>query len=151
MKNIISIFIVLIFLSGCRASDESYALSSINDKDLAWVFIQFNVPEEKDDSETYYLYGKISKELLSKISNNQIAQGFIFLQSVRYWGNDDTITAYRDGENSGDLVYRIEDIRRIKLVRKEPKIGMGYDEFTSTEEEDKKAGDTPSSTVDNKL
>ncbi|MFO7594670.1 MAG: hypothetical protein R6X15_11585 [Pseudomonadota bacterium] len=151
MKKIIGMFIVLAFLNGCRASDESYALGAIGDKDLAWVFIQFNVPEEDDDSETYYLYGKISKQLLSKIADNRISQGFIFMRSDRYWGNDDTIKAYRDGENTGDLVYRIEDIRRMKVIRTEPKVGMSYEEFTNSGDDSYSEENSSSTPAENKL
>lgn len=101
MKKIIGALMALVFLNGYRASDEVSALSSSDDKDLAWVFIQFNVPEEKGDAECDYLYAKISKKLLAKISGNQISQGFIYMHPVRNWGNDETIQAYRDAESTG--------------------------------------------------
>lgn len=133
MKKTIAITTLLILLSACRASDEMYALETESDTALTWAFIQFVVPEDNGETEAYYLYGQVSKRLLDSIANNRIEHGFIFLKNVRYWGDNNIIHEYRDGENTGELVYRIEDIRRIKLIRTEPKVGMGYEQFEKIE------------------
>lgn len=150
MKKIIAMLTILAMLTACRASDEMYALETFEDTQVSWAFIQFLVPEDNGETETYYLYGQVSKRLLDKIANNKIAHGFIFLKNVRYWGDNDTIREYQDGENTGELVYRIEDIRRIKMIRTEPKVGMGYDQFDKQENtgEKKKEG---SGKTDNKI
>jgi hypothetical protein len=143
MKKLLGLLTITLFLGACRAGDEVSALDAVDDKTLAWTFIQLNVPEEDGGSETYFLYGQISKPLLGQIAENRIKQGFLFLRNVRYWDSDNIIRAYRDGENSGDLIYRIEDIRRIKFVRTEPQIGMGYEQF---EAQEKKSEQPPAAT-----
>jgi hypothetical protein len=152
MKKIIGILTILAFLSACRAGDEVFALETGEDTKLSWTFIQFNVPEDEGETETYFLYAQISKRLLKTITNNQIEHGFIFLKNVRYWGDNNTIHEYRDGENTGELVYRIEDIRRIKLLHAEPKVGMGYEQFNKQEEENEKSEEEAKpKKADNKL
>lgn len=152
MKNLIGLLSLLLVLSACRTGDELYAFEAIDDKNLSWAFIQFYVPEDNGETETYYLYGQVSKNLLNKVASNQIEHGFIFMKNVRYWGENDTIREYRDGENTGDLVYRIEDIRRVKMIRTEPKVGMGYEQFEKQENEsEEKKPAASKSKADNKL
>ncbi len=114
--------------------DEVQALNENGSKRRVWVFAQFNVPEENDKIDSYYYYGKMSYKLYKSISNNKIHQGFIYLDDVKYWGNDDLIHNYADGEHEGDLVFRIEDIRRLKLVKTAPKAGLGSEQFEEPEE-----------------
>ncbi|OUR98047.1 hypothetical protein A9Q81_12365 [Gammaproteobacteria bacterium 42_54_T18] len=86
--------------------------------------MQFNVPEEGGEIGSYYYYGNISKELYEKISSNKIKRGFMLLEKVRYWGDDDLVHEYRDKEYSGDLVFRIENLVRIRGINGDPLLGL---------------------------
>ncbi len=117
---------MLLSTIGCS---EVTALKSHADTEKVWVFAQFNVIEEKDVLDTYYYYGEISKSLYQLISENKLNEGFILLEGVKYWGNDDLIHNYKDGENSGDLVFRIEHLAKLDLINVAPVIGKGIEQF----------------------
>ncbi len=114
---------------GCNAEQEVQALNSNLNNEKVWVFAQFNVREEADGLESYYYYAKITKSLYNEISQNKLQKGFIYLESVKYWGENDLIYDYADGENTGELIFRIEDIAKIDLVKVEPIIGKGIEQF----------------------
>lgn len=121
--------IVLVCLIGCDADQEVSALKSNLNNEKVWVFAQFNVREESDGLESYYYYAKITKNIYDNISQNKLQKGFILLEDVKYWGDNDLIYNYEDGENSGELVFRIEDIFKIDLVKVEPVVGLGVEQF----------------------
>lgn len=126
-------FIVL--LQGCNIDSEYRALHEMNnDGERVWAFLHLNVPEEKDGLESYYYFAEISEALYQSVSQNRITEGFILLENVRYWGTDDLIYDYKDVEYSGEIVFRIEDIKRISLVNSEPKVGLGYEQYEESEE-----------------
>ena len=129
MKTTLLLLTLTLALAGCRFDDETLALEANAKEEQVWAFIQFNVPEEDDGLESFYYYGKVSKSLYQLISANRLQSGFVRLQEMHYWGDDDLIHAYRDLQNSGEMVFRIEDIRSIKLVRKAPTPGVGYEQF----------------------
>ncbi len=128
MKYLI-IIILLFSVVGCNAEQEVQALNSNLNNEKVWVFAQFNVREEADGLESYYYYAKITKSLYNEISQNKLQKGFIYLESVKYWGENDLIYDYADGENTGELIFRIEDIAKIDLVKVEPIIGKGIEQF----------------------
>jgi len=129
VRHIILSLIILIGLTAC--DKQVFAESSTQTR--IWGFVQLNVPHEMDEIETYYYYGLIDKHLFHKIADNEINSGFIMLKDVKYWGNDDIIHEYKDGENSGEIMFRIEDIRKIKLINKAPVAGQGEEQFESTD------------------
>ncbi|MFO6424003.1 hypothetical protein [Motilimonas sp. KMU-193] len=120
MKILILIMATFLFLSGCRVGDEIETASKNVSTERVWVFAQFNVPEENDGLESYYYYGHVAKPIFDAISENQISDGFIMLRKVRYWGDDDRVHEYQDSQDSGNLVFRIADIRRIKQINQDP-------------------------------
>ncbi len=128
MKYLI-IIILLFSVVGCNAEQEVQALNSNLNNEKVWVFAQFNVREEADGLESYYYYAKIAKSFYNEISQNKLQKGFIYLESVKYWGENDLIYDYADGENTGELIFRIEDIAKIDLVKVEPIIGKGIEQF----------------------
>ena len=136
MKYILILLVALAFV-GCDAKSEIAALSAMSGNEKVWIFAQFNVREEKDGLESYYYYGKVSKSLYEAISRNNINKGFVLLEDAKYWGNNDLIYEYKDIENSGDIVFRIENIAKINLVNIEPIVGKGLEQFK--ERPDKKA------------
>jgi hypothetical protein len=121
--------LVLFLLIGCDAKSEVSALSAMGDEEKVWVFAQFNVREDKDGMDSYYYYGMVSKNIYQAIRRNKIHGGFILLERVKYWGDDDLIYEYKDRDFSGEIVFRIEDLVRIRLVRNEPIAGKGSEQF----------------------
>jgi hypothetical protein len=132
MKYVCLVILVASLLTGCNL-DEVYAVQDNTSEKKIWVFIQFNVPFKNNQVEDYYYYAKISQPLYTRIKNNRIKTGFIFLADVKYWGNDDLIHDYADAENKGEIVFRIEDIRRMELVNNKPITGLGREQFESKE------------------
>ena len=116
----------MLFLSACNPGDEIEAVKEIQDGKKIWIFAQVNVPKEDNTIEDYYYFAQINESLYKKIKNHQIKQGFIVFQNIRYWTNDDTIKSIGDEIYDDEMVFRIEDIRKIDLVKKEPRIGFRY-------------------------
>lgn len=113
-------------LSACNPSDEIEAAKEFQDGKKIWIFAQVNVPKEDNTIEDYYYFAQINESLYNKIKNQRIKQGFIVFQNVRYWSNDDTIKSIGDEIYDDEMLFRIEDIRKIDLVKKEPRIGFRY-------------------------
>lgn len=128
MKGVYLSIIIIMFLSGCNL-DEAYAVKDNASHKKVWVFVQFNVPFKGGSVEDYYYYGKVSLPLYERIKTNQINAGFILLDDVKYWGKDDLIYDFADGESEGEIVFRIEDIRKMDLVHKKPIAGKGREQF----------------------
>jgi hypothetical protein len=124
------LFIIFLFsATGCGGNQEIEAVQSNINTEKVWVFIQLNVKEENNGLESYYYYAKISKKIYQKISQNTLQNGFIFLENVKYWGDNDLIYDYEDAENTGYLIFRIEDISKIDLIKVEPIVGKGIEQF----------------------
>ena len=128
MHRILLALFTTLALSGCfsQASPDTSG-------ETVWGFFHINIVHEDDDLESYYYYGQVAKPLLEQIQNNEVNKGFILLKNVKYWGNDNIIHLYEDGENTGDLIFRIEDIVKIKLVKNTPVEGQGYEQFEEGE------------------
>lgn len=133
MKKILSVLFFTLALQGCNFATEVTAFNDNLQETRIWAFIQFNVPEEGQKIDSYYYFAEVSEQLFDKIKANKLTRGFIYLHDVRYWGHDDVIYQYRNEENYGDLVFRIEDIRMIKRVNAAPVIGKGIEQYDETE------------------
>ncbi|MDP2713787.1 hypothetical protein [Rheinheimera sp.] len=129
MFRIFGLLLTLVFLQGCNVANEIETLSDNTGQELVWTFTQFNVPEEGGNIESYYYFAEISKPLLEKINSNEVTKGFIYLQNVHYWGSDDVIYAFKDKENAGSIMFRIEDIRKLKTLNSAPVIGQGIEQY----------------------
>ena len=101
--------------------------------------MQFNIPEEGEKIESYYYFGEVSEDLFNMISENKINKGFISLNNVKYWGDNDKIVDYADDEYSGNLVFRIENIERIEKMNVEPNFGNEADAEDGDNEAQKQA------------
>ncbi|WJG08853.1 hypothetical protein [Aliiglaciecola sp. LCG003] len=134
--------LLILTLVGCNADDELTALTATASEDKVWVFAQFNVQEETDGTESYYYYAMISAQTYKLISNNKLKQGFILLENVKYWGANDLIYDYRDEENSGELVFRIEDIVKLDLVNQAPIVGKGVEQYDSEQSKEEEVSAT---------
>ena len=119
-------FLMLTLLFACNMRDEVEAAKELQDGKKIWIFAQLNVPKEDNTIEDYYYFAQINESLYKKIKDHRIKQGFIVLENVRYWTNDDTIKSIGDEIYGDEMVFRIEDIRKIDLVKNEPRIGFKY-------------------------
>lgn len=128
-------------MMGCDQKQEITALQAHFDEEKVWVFIQFNVREETNGLESYYYYAEISKNIYSQMSQNQLNKGFILLENVKYWSEDDLIYNYADIENTGELLFRIEDIYKVDLINVEPIVGRGTEQFELKSEQEVKIVD----------
>lgn len=134
MFRVVMIVWMVAMLQGCNIDSEYRALHAMGDDDQrVWAFLQINVQEEEDGVESYYYFAQISQTLYQGISRNQLSEGFLRLENVRYWGNDDLIYDYKDIEYTGEIVFRIEDIQRISLINNEPVVGLGYEQYEAQE------------------
>ena len=129
----------LSLLSACNPGDEIEAAKEIQDGKKIWIFAQVNVPKEGNTIEDYYYFAQVNESLYKKIKGHRIKQGFIVFQNVRYWTNDDTIKSIGDEIYDDEMLFRIEDIRKIDLVKNEPKIGFRYGEQQEAAETEKAA------------
>lgn len=129
MKTMLALLMSSIALAGCGLTNDVSSLANASNGKSIWVWAQFNVPIKKSEFETYYYYGRIPKGLFNKISNNEIDSGFILLKDVRYWGNDDLVHAFKDRQNTGGVLFRIEDLRRLELIANEPIVGRGNEQY----------------------
>ncbi len=127
MKKIISYVFFIVVITGCDLQ-EAIAINENLDERKVWVFAQINVPEE-EKIEDYYYFGKVSRSLYNGIRANNFARGFILFEEVKYWGDNDIITDYADVRSSGELVFRIEDLRKIELLNTAPIAGRGSEQF----------------------
>jgi len=128
MRRILVMLVALFMLQGCNAGNEAGALEELNTRNPVWIFVHFNVPSEKDGLDTYYYFGQVNESLYNKIANNSLTSGFILMRNVRFWNNDDTIEAYSDPVDGNDLLFRIEDIKRIRKSKTEPVVGYIYED-----------------------
>lgn len=129
MRKPLLLFVFSLLLSACEQPEaEVKALVADSAEQRIWAFIHFNVPSESG-MDSYYYYGRIAQPLYRLIKNNRAQRGFITLEEVRYWGNDDKIHAYADRENTGEMVFRIEDIKQIELIANPPQVGLGYEQY----------------------
>jgi len=119
-------FLMLTLLSACNMRDEVEAAKELQDGKKIWIFAQLNVHKEDNTIEDYYYFARINESLYKKIKDHRIKQGFITFQNVRYWTNDDTIESIGDEIYADEMVFRIEDIRKIDLVKSEPRVGFKY-------------------------
>jgi len=46
--------------------------------------------------------------------------GHFTLKDIRYLNNDDLLELYEDEFTTGDLIFRVQDIARIQLLKKDP-------------------------------
>ena len=122
----ITALLMLTWLSACDMRDEVEAAREFQDGKKIWVFAQINVPKEDNTIEDYYYFAQINESLYKKIKDHRIKQGFIVLEKVRYWTNDDTIKSIGDEIYGDEMLFRIEDIRKIDLVKNEPAVGFKY-------------------------
>ena len=85
-------------------------------------FAQINIPEENDEIEDYYYYGRIKKDIYNLIIDGQLKNGFVLFRDIRYWNNDDEIEKFEDDICAGDVTFKIEHVVKIDLIKGDPYI-----------------------------
>jgi hypothetical protein len=128
MTRIFLVLLSLLMLQACNARNEASAIEELNIKNPVWVFAHFNVSSEKKGLDSYYYFGQVNESLYNKIANNKLNSGFILMRNVRFWNDNNTIEAYSDPIDGNNLLFRIEDIRRIRRTKTEPVVGYKYEE-----------------------
>ncbi len=116
-------------LCACQSGTDLLSITNSTEDKGQWVFMQLNVAQDNDKFDSYYYYANISSHLYQQIKHNQIKRGFIHLNQVKYWGNDDLIHDYQNNEEQGDIIFRIEDIKKINPINQEPISGLGIEQF----------------------
>ena len=124
------IIVLLLFmsLSACNIDSIFFPKKPAASGEKIWSFIEYHVPEKDGSIEDYYYFGLVSKDLYEKIKSNEVKDGMIFMEKVRYWNNDDVIEGYDDELYSDELAFRIEHIVKFERVKKEPVVGFKYDD-----------------------
>jgi hypothetical protein len=114
-------------LSACNIESKFFPKQAFSEGEKIWTFIQYNVPQKEGGFEDYYYFGLVSENLYKKIKTHEIKDGLVFMEKVKYWNTEDIIESYADEIYSDEMAFRIEDIVRIELVKKEPVEGFTYD------------------------
>ena len=128
--------VIALSVQSCELEELSQFTNSESGKRI-WVFVQFNVPEEGDKIDSYWYFGQVSESLYRKIVKNKVESGFLLMSNVRYWGDDGLVHEYKDSEYTGELLFRIEDIRKIDVVRIPPEISSKSEEVNAISEDEK--------------
>ncbi len=84
-----------------------------------WVNITIRY-DSNNGFQFYYYFGQIEESLCDKISKNIIEKGFIKIDNLRYWNDDDKIEVYEDETEPGIKIFRIEDIRKMSVLKGDP-------------------------------
>ncbi|MFC3094228.1 hypothetical protein DRW07_14930 [Alteromonas sediminis] len=116
-----TLFLVLtlsVLLIGCNQETQNPPAPTPPEK-LIWVFSQFNVPEEDQAMESYWYYGRMSETLYKAIYANEVDKGFLRLTDVHYW-SDNAVHPYEDDTYQGEMLFKIEDLRKINVVKRLP-------------------------------
>ena len=134
-KQILAISIVL-FLSACNIDSKFFPKKPISSGEKVWTFIEYQVPDKQGVIEDYYYFGRVDKDLYEKIKIHEVKDGLIFMEKVRYWNTENVIESYEDELYSDEMAFRIEDIVKFELVKKEPVVGFKYEDDDDLNEQD---------------
>jgi hypothetical protein len=132
-KNL-AILAILFTLSACDLEEKLFPKQPFEDGPKIWTFIQYHVPEKEGGFEDYYYFGLVNENLYQKIKRHEIKDGLIFMEQVKYWNTEDVIESYEDEIYSDEMAFRIEDIIKFELVKKEPVVGFSYSKDELIEE-----------------
>jgi hypothetical protein len=123
--HIHSLLIFLLLLTGCQSGESNRTYQ--NDLETRWVYVEVKT-DNGDTDYFYYLFGRMKARLFEDISNNTINEGFFLISEAKYYDDNGLIADYADDLYSGSLVFRIEEIKMLKLLNKQPVVGLGSDQ-----------------------
>lgn len=115
MKNKLLLIVLSIFLSSCL--NGKYDVGKKDAK--VWVYMEIETILKKDTSQNY-IYGQIKKSILDEMRNNPKASGIFFVDNTRYINDDDLLEIYADEKDTGELAFRLEDIKTLDVLKKDP-------------------------------
>ncbi|GGD27006.1 hypothetical protein [Flavobacterium orientale] len=121
MKSLLRIFTIVLTLSltSCNKPTPSEE-QPIPETDTynQWVYITIETVLTRDTT-TYFYYGKINDQVMKRLNKGN-ETGHFTLKDIRYLDNDDLLELYEDEFTTGDLIFRVQDIARIQLLKKDP-------------------------------
>lgn len=126
MYKLILVTSIAVLLTACNIESKFFPKKPVSTGEKVWSFIEFHVPEKDGSIEDYYYFGLVSKDLYQKIKSHEVKEGLIFMEKVRYWTTENIIESYEDEIYSDEMAFRIEDIVKFEMVKKEPVIGFKY-------------------------
>jgi len=115
MKNKLLLVLCTILFFSCL--DSKYDTSKKESK--IWVYLEIETVIKKDTTPTY-IYGQIKKSILQKMQNDPNASGVFFVDNTRFINDDDLLQVYADRKDTGLLGFRIEEIKTIDVLKKDP-------------------------------
>jgi hypothetical protein len=127
MKTILIYSIILfsgILLFGCNNPELSYEDNSNYNQ---WVFISLETVMKKDTTD-YYFYAQINGKILDKINKNDIS-GYVILNNIRFINDSDKLQIYEDNIDQNQRIFRVKDIVKIELLKKDPLYTFNFDEL----------------------
>jgi hypothetical protein len=83
-----------------------------------WVYITIETVVTRDTT-TYFYYGKINDQVINRLNKGN-ETGHFTLKDIRYLNNDDLLEIYEDEFSTGDVIFKVKDIARIQLLKKDP-------------------------------
>ena len=89
-----------------------------SDKAKQWVFISIESPM-KYDTANYHYYGQINREVLKNMNKGDVS-GYFEIQKIRYINQSNQLEVYEDTALIGSKFFRIKDIARVELLKKDP-------------------------------
>ena len=111
----------LLVLTGFNSEDLFTHIKQSIDEDTIWVYAQINIPEKDDSIETYYYQGRIKQDIYNLIIDGSLKEGFILFRDIRYF-DDYTVKKLENGSNTGDILFRMEHIVKVDLLKGDPLI-----------------------------
>lgn len=117
-------FIILLLTAGIVCLTVLFITSKNKTEDSetgnkVWVYIELQTKLKRDTSD-YYLYGQVKESVIHKIDQNSDAKGLFILYDMRYWTPNDLIQFYKDEEDAGYKIFRIQDIVVISPLQEDP-------------------------------
>lgn len=96
---------------------------------LRWVYLVAQTAMQTDTTE-FFLYGQIKTAIAEDLMGNQKSSGVFHIEKLRYYNDDDLLEIYEDEKDEGLFIFRIQDVRRVELLKKDPVLSMDEEELS---------------------
>ncbi|MFT7345215.1 MAG: hypothetical protein ACI9XP_001809 [Lentimonas sp.] len=128
MKSISAIILLFgIMLVSCGKATKGN--KSETKSNLRWVYLVAQTAMQTDTTE-FFLYGQIKTAIAEDLMGNQKSSGVFHIEKLRYYNDDDLLEIYEDEKDEGLFIFRIQDVRRIELLKKDPVLSMDEEELS---------------------
>ncbi len=102
-----------------------------NKQNKQWVYVKL-ISEMRKDTATYsYYYGCMNKNVVEQIKKNDIS-GMFILSDMRFLNDSDKLELYENNLESGMCIFRVKDIVRLDLEKKDPVLTYKVEELTDS-------------------